>query len=116
MRQLKLAKTGEEKKCLSRKCRLLLEKAEFLKTATESGRTVDLTSTKHPRIETTAASGLELQEPRSSRTLSTREQIILLESSKLHGFLFPPWRGSPSDSEFHLNPGEPQFRYVLRNT
>ncbi len=33
------------------------------------------------------------------RDLTTREKIILMESSKLHGHIFPPWT-SPKPSEF----------------
>lgn len=32
--------------------------------------------------------------------LTTREKIILLQSSKLHGCVFPPWKGTPSSEEF----------------
>lgn len=109
MRQLKLAKTEEEKKHLDRKCRSLLETAESLKTATETNSTTELRASKQPTAERSPGTPLELQEPRSTRNLSTREQIILLESSKLHGFVFPPWRERPSNSEFVLRPGEPLF-------
>ncbi|KAL9040878.1 MAG: hypothetical protein Q9214_004310 [Letrouitia sp. 1 TL-2023] len=40
-----------------------------------------------------------LEQPSSTRNLSTREQIILLEGSKLHGCLFPPWK-EPEEIEF----------------
>ncbi|KAL9057732.1 MAG: hypothetical protein Q9206_002230, partial [Seirophora lacunosa] len=52
----------------------------------------------------------ELREPLSTRTLSTREQIIILEASKLHGCRFPPWVASPEASEFEL--GEAQSLFV----
>ena len=32
--------------------------------------------------------------------LTNREQIILLQSSKLHGCVFPPWKGEPTAQEF----------------
>ena len=32
--------------------------------------------------------------------LTKREQIILLQGSKLHGCIFPPWKGDPSPDEF----------------
>jgi hypothetical protein len=32
--------------------------------------------------------------------LTTREQIILLQGSKLHGCVFPPWKAAPDSSEF----------------
>lgn len=110
MRQLKLAKTDEEKKLLDRKCRSLLEKAESLKIAIETRSITVLSASKQPTTERPPGNPIKLQEPRSTRNLSTREQIILLESSKVHGFVFPPWREGPSDSEFGLVPGEPRFR------
>ena len=55
---------------------------------------------------------LKLREPISHRTLSTREQIILLEGSKLHGFVFPPWKSPPEAGEFQLKSEDPLFVYV----
>ncbi|KAF2814625.1 cysteine proteinase [Mytilinidion resinicola] len=43
-----------------------------------------------------------LKEPISSRTLSKKEQIILLKASRINGFVFPPWKEPPVPSEFHL--------------
>ena len=54
----------------------------------------------------------KLQEPLSERELSTREKIILLESSKLHGEIFPPWKAAPDQAEFDLPPGISQYMYV----
>lgn len=54
----------------------------------------------------------ELREPLSTRTLSTREQIIILEASKLHGCRFPPWVASPEASEFELGEAQSLFVYV----
>ncbi|KAL8999463.1 MAG: hypothetical protein Q9169_001668 [Polycauliona sp. 2 TL-2023] len=45
---------------------------------------------------------MRLKEPLSSRSLSTREQIILLESSRLYGCRFPPWQNPPDTAEFQL--------------
>ena len=42
----------------------------------------------------------ELKEPISERELTTREKIILLEVSKLHGSRFPPWTSPPLSSDF----------------
>lgn len=55
---------------------------------------------------------LKLKEPLSTRTLSTREQIILLEASRLHGCRFPPWKGPPDASEFELGEDQLLFMYV----
>jgi hypothetical protein len=38
--------------------------------------------------------------PQSRRQLSTREEVILLEGSKLHGLIFPPWKSEPDEQEF----------------
>ena len=106
MRQLKLAKTEEEKIPLDRECRSLLKQAESLTEAINS-------RASNQSLPVTAPKAIvKLQQPRSNRDLSTREQIILLEGSKLHGSVFPPWREEPSDSEFDLKPGEPLFEYV----
>ena len=44
----------------------------------------------------------------SQRKLTTREKIILLEGSKLHGSRFPSWT-SPVPSDFEQLPGRPYF-------
>ncbi|KAL9125211.1 MAG: hypothetical protein Q9217_005550 [Psora testacea] len=51
-----------------------------------------------------------LTEPRSKRDLSTREKIILLESSKLNGCIFAPWLSEPISSDFAAQ--GPTFRYI----
>lgn len=43
--------------------------------------------------------------PRPERELTTREKIILLESSKLNGHIFPPWQCPPDSSDFE----DPKF-------
>ena len=53
-----------------------------------------------------------LEEPVPNRVLTTREQIILLEGSKLHGLLFPPWKVAPEPAEFELPVGGAQYVYV----
>ena len=110
MRRLQLAKSEQEKKHLDQECRLLLEKAESLKNATRSSFTVDLTASQRDHNVAPPLPVLKLQEPRPTRALSTREQIILLGGSRLHGYVFPPWRESPSGSEFELKPGEALFK------
>ncbi|CAD6590588.1 MAG: Calpain-like cysteine peptidase [Alectoria sarmentosa] len=47
-----------------------------------------------------------LKEPLSKRELTTREKIILLEASKLHGSRFPPWTSPPTSSEFEPLAGQ----------
>ncbi|KAG8526881.1 uncharacterized protein KY384_008310 [Bacidia gigantensis] len=50
-------------------------------------------------LESKQAEGY-IQEPVSQRVLSTREKIIVLEGSKLHGCRFPPWSPLVPASEF----------------
>ncbi|RDW70838.1 calpain-like protease PalBory [Aspergillus mulundensis] len=40
--------------------------------------------------------------PASTRKLTNREEILLLEASKLNGFKFPPWAKEPSNEEFNI--------------
>ena len=55
-----------------------------------------------------------LKEPLSNRKLTTREQIILLESSRLHGSVFPPWTTAPTPAEFDLPFGDGLYMYVCK--
>ncbi|RMZ79417.1 hypothetical protein DV738_g3356, partial [Chaetothyriales sp. CBS 135597] len=87
MQALRLADTPAERKRLDAKCKELLHTAEQLKLA------VDRT-TVHPV---------------STRKLTTREQIIILEGSKLNGFVFKPWTQLPLKDEFELNDGQLLF-------
>lgn len=43
--------------------------------------------------------------------MSRTEEIILLESSKLHGFIFPPWTSEPDDKLF--DDGDELYTYGL---
>jgi hypothetical protein len=55
-----------------------------------------------------------LKAPVSQRIISKREEIILLEGSKLHGFIFPQWTSDPDDSIFAGDAsGQSAFMYVL---
>lgn len=51
----------------------------------------------------------ELKEPLSQRELTTREKIVLLEASKLHGSRFPPWTSPPNPSHFERLVAQPYF-------
>jgi len=104
MRALRLAPSGSEKLRLDSKCKELLTKAETLKKGEcrPQDRGEDLTASSLP-------SRTALKQPTSKRKLTTREEIILLEGSKLNGFLFPPWKGDPASDEFVLKDGENLF-------
>lgn len=54
----------------------------------------------------------QLKEPSCTRVLSTREQIILLEASRLHGYRFPPWKTSPDPRDFEPSADHMIFTYV----
>lgn len=97
MAAMKLASSPTEKKTLDQHCRRYVQLAESLKT----------TSTWHPPQSQTVA---ELKVPESNRELTKREQIILLEGSKLNGFIFPPWKAPPEPAEFELADGMQPFK------
>lgn len=86
MKATKLASNDVERKRLRAKCIELLSRAEDIKNA----------QTWNPR----KFKAVTLKVPRSERAISKREEIILLEGSRLHGFLFPPWTTDPNDSVF----------------
>ena len=116
MRALGAATDENEKTRLDEKCRILLERAERIKTSTKSGRHGrDWDQDISQQALTPPGLSRKLTEPISNRQLSTREQIILLEGSRLNGFVFPPWKSPPDASEFELKDGEDRFLYVARN-
>jgi calpain-7 len=86
MKASKLASSDQERARLRSKCQQLLSKAEEIK------QSVDWTPEKNKE--------LLLKAPSSERPITRRENVILLESSKLHGFVFPPWTSEPDDSVF----------------
>ena len=87
MKALQLTDSPEEKRKLDQKCKELLTTAERIKGT---------------KIWRPAHELRKLEEPHSIRTLSKREEIILLESAKLNGFIFPPWTSPPEASDFEL--------------
>lgn len=110
MNALKLAKDDPaEKKHLDSKCKEYLSRAEQLKHPGDGGKPVKPVKPQSttPKIHTVPAS--RPKEPTSTRALSNREQIILLENSKLNGFVFPPWSAIPEPDEFQLEEGDELF-------
>ncbi|EDO04514.1 hypothetical protein SS1G_06997 [Sclerotinia sclerotiorum 1980 UF-70] len=88
---MKLSKqvTGDaEKARIKRKCKALMVKAEEIKKSS--------TWPLKP-------SAIFSDAPVSDRTLSKHEEIILLEGSKLHGFIFPRWTSEPDDTIFETS-------------
>ncbi|KAL5365368.1 hypothetical protein BJX96DRAFT_159025 [Aspergillus floccosus] len=87
MKALGLATVQKDKQSLDAKCKEWLSRAERIKKAT------DWQSAARAQAR---ASRSQV----STRKLTTREEIILLEGAKLHGFIFPPWTRPPDPSEF----------------
>ncbi|MCJ1242892.1 cysteine protease [Trapelia coarctata] len=101
LRALKLTSDNDKKKLLDEQCRKLLDQAERIKSSEEWPSDTLEVWKGGTRLENDAPKK-ELKQPLSTRTLSTREQIILLQGSKLNGCVFPPWKASPAADEFAL--------------
>lgn len=99
MKALSITQDGTEKNRLRAKCNQSMDIAEAIREP-ESWRawlepaSRELSSSQGKNVVR------NLIEPTSKRKLSTREQIILLESAKLNDSVFPPWKGPPDPSEF----------------
>ncbi|KAI1003880.1 Calpain-like protease [Podosphaera aphanis] len=72
------------------KCKKLLSWAEDIKHS----ETWSPSPSKSPKNT--------LKAPLSVRILSKTEKLILLEGSRLHGFIFPPWTSEPKLTDFDL--------------
>ena len=105
MQALKLTDNAADKQKLDASCREYLNKAEKIKND-DDWRRVTLLSE--------GASDRFLAKPTSLRKLTTKEQIIILEGSKLNGFVFPPWKGHAKAEEFKLIDGTKQFEDLPR--
>ncbi|KKK23966.1 hypothetical protein ARAM_005369 [Aspergillus rambellii] len=90
MKALTLTTVQKDKLTLDAKCKEWLTRAEKIKEAK------DWRSAAH--IHDNRSSGS--RSPISTRKLTTREEIILLEGAKLNGFIFPPWNDVPKPDEF----------------
>lgn len=101
MKALNLAESSQDKKKLDLKCREWLSRAEVIK---KKGKW----KTSGSRKKAPA-----LKEPVSSKKLSTREEIIILESAKLNKFVFPPWKDAPDLEEFELGQDGQKFESVI---
>ncbi|PGH16043.1 hypothetical protein AJ79_02023 [Helicocarpus griseus UAMH5409] len=107
---LSLASSPSEKQRLDAKCKELLRKAEEIKKSKSWSQYQQSQSSRSGSSSSSA--GPRLREPVSTRNLSNREQIILLEDSKLNGSVFPPWSDVPDPREFELEEdGEPFTDY-----
>jgi hypothetical protein len=88
------ASNDQDKARLREKCKQLLSRAEEIKQS----------PSWTPKIIKEL-----LKAPMSERAISRQEEIILLESSKLHGFIFPRWTSEPQDSVFEEIPEGSSF-------
>ncbi|TVY47314.1 Calpain-like protease [Lachnellula occidentalis] len=95
MKITKLASSDAERTRFRGKCKQLLSKAEDIKQAAQWTPSV--------------SKDVLLKAPLSGRQISRREEVILLEGSKLHGFKFPPWINKPDSSLFDNDPDETSF-------
>ena len=102
MKALNLATVQKDKQALDAKCQEWLTRAEKIKGAKDWQSAARVHS----------AGGFGLRHPSSTRKLTTREEIILLEGAKLNNFVFPPWTHPPAPSEFKLESGKEPFTYV----
>lgn len=110
MRALKVSSNHDEKKAFDEKCRKFLGQAELIRDASQQPIVSDSdTSDKIRESQRTVTATANLKLPISNRELSTREQILLLQGSKLHGCLFPPWKAPPTANEFRLEHGQQCF-------
>lgn len=100
MKALKLATTPKDQQALDAKSKELLTKAENIKESMRWRPT-------NGDINVKRASS-----PERTRRLTTREEIILLEGSKLNGFIFPPCNRPPDWDEFELDDEGQLFTYV----
>jgi calpain-7 len=96
MAATKLASSGSERAKLRAKCRQLTSRAESIKKSASFSSSTSSSSSRAP----VQSKELSLRAPVSQRPLSKREEIILLEGSKLHGFIFPQWTSDPDDTLF----------------
>jgi len=97
MKAVKYANNDRDRARLRSKCQQLTSRAESIKHASSwtSGMSKEIA----------------LKVPVSQRTVSRREEIILLEGSKLNGFIFPQWTSAPVESVF-AGDGNAQVAYT----
>lgn len=102
LQALRLAEDPLDRKRVDAKCRTLLKRAEELKASRQNVAV----NGGIPAVSLRTFPRKDLKQPESTRQLSTRENIILLEGSKLNGFVFKPWDVAPSSPEFELSDGQ----------
>jgi calpain-7 len=89
MKAIKLASDAHDRQRLKVKCTEALSAAEEIKRVQEW-----MSSPVRGNEQSTRAPA----GPVAQRPLSTREQLILLEGAKIHGYVFPRWVSDPEDA------------------
>lgn len=111
MKAIKLSSNDLERSKLKIRCREVLARAEGIKLLKSWEREQeDIPPSQQQQQQLPQAKSLKA--PISERTLTTREEIILLESSKLHGFVFPPWKAEPEADAFQMSSDRELFVYA----
>lgn len=110
MDALKISTSLKEKRKYDTKCKELLTIAERIKKLKDSQRRFGLETTNSGSNHSSSASTSPRGEPVSTRNISNREQIILLENSKLNGSVFPPWSALPEPEEFEQQEDDELYR------
>ncbi|EFX00051.1 calpain-like protease [Grosmannia clavigera kw1407] len=100
MKAVQEATSPVERSRLRRKCKELMAHGERLKAAAAP---VEAAMSSLSLKGAASSSEPKDPNPRLSRELSKKEQIILLRSSRLHGSLFPPWETEPPNDMFSLS-------------
>ena len=92
MQALRVTENPEDRKLIKSKCNEMIERAKHLKLGQDAS----------PKRSATVY-------PVSMRKLTTRENIIILEGSRLNGYQFMPWERAPLQEEFALQAGQEPF-------
>lgn len=133
LKSLSLARDPTEKATHRTRAKQLMKNAESIKHEPDWRAAVATAASRHgsslpqdlstlsaattslsppPRSSSMAGKTILLKEPISTRTLSTREKIILARATFLNGVKFPLWESKPHASEFELKDGEERFLCV----
>jgi calpain-7 len=110
MQELNLVEDEAQRGFLARHCRKLLDKAEEIKGASIYQPSAHIVRAGTRNTARIFGLGLRPTNPETRRPFTTREKIILLEGSRLNGFVFPPWTSPPSPSEFETEAGESLYQ------
>ncbi|KAI9798360.1 MAG: cysteine protease [Candelina submexicana] len=106
---LTLTSLNDERIRLRERCNALLNHAELIKNSGQWKPSSPFSRSTSSRIASSGQGLITSRQPCSSRQLTKREQIILLEGSKLNGSIFPQWQSPPDRTEFDFEGGQEKF-------